>query len=210
MSKVYFSVTISLDGVMAAPEDRTVSEWMPQWMRLQDYLFHQRFFRRNLGFGDDGETGVDNQIVQHTFERTGATIIGRRMFNEGERMWPEEAPFHTPVFVLTHHAREPWVRPGGTVFHFVTDGVESALRQAREAAGERDIRIGGGPHTVRQFLAAGLVDEFHVGVAPVLLGEGQRLFDQIDASGVTLEPAESTFSPRMNHLRYTVKRVASK
>lgn len=205
MSKVFFSITASLDGFMA-PEWRTDEQWLDQWLQLQDYVLHQRFFRRNLKLGDDGETGVDNQILEETFNRTGVTIIGKRMFDAGESSWPEEAPFHTPVFVLTKQRRDPWPRPGGTVFHFVNDGIESALRQAREVAGGRDIRIGGGAHTVQQFLNAGLVDEFHIAVAPVLLHSGPRVFDRLDAGRIELELAETIPSPRVTHLKYRVVR----
>src|SRR5919197_487974 len=204
MSKVFFSVTVSLDGYMA-PEWRSDDQWMSQWMQLQDHVFHQRFLRGNLELGGDGETGDDNRILEETFERTGVTIMGKRMFDAGERSWPEEAPFHTPVFVLTHQRREPWERPGGTVFHFVNDGYESALRQAREVAGDRDIRIGGGVNTVQQYLNAGLVDEFHLAVAPVLLGSGIRLFDGIDPESVGLELREAIRTPRVHHLRYGVR-----
>lgn len=204
MSKVFFSVTVSLDGYMA-PEWRSDDQWMSQWMQLQDYAFHQRFLRSNLDLGGDGETGEDNRILEETFERTGVTIMGKRMFDSGERAWPEEAPFHTPVFVLTHQKREPWERPGGTVFHFVNDGYESALRQAREGAGDRDIRIGGGVNTVQQYLNAGLVDEFHLAVAPVVLGSGIRLFDGVDPASVGLELQEAIQTPRVHHLRYSVK-----
>lgn len=206
MSRVFFSVTASLDGFMA-PEWRTDEQWRRQWMRLQDYVFHQRFFRRNLKLGDDGETGVDDRILAETFDRTGVTIIGKRMFDAGERSWPEEAPFHTPVFVVTKQVRDPWPRPGGTVFHFVNDGIESALRQAREVAGGRDVRIGGGAHTIQQFLNAGLVDEFHVAVAPVLLHAGRRLFDRLDPDRIALEPGDAVPSPRVTHLRYRVVRT---
>ncbi|MFD0855972.1 dihydrofolate reductase family protein [Actinomadura adrarensis] len=206
MSKVFFSVTVSLDGYMA-PEWRSDDQWMSQWTRLQDYMFHQRFIRNNLKFGGaaDGETGDDNRIQEETFQRTGVTIMGRRMFDLGERSWPEDAPFHTPVFVLTHQERKSWERPGGTVFHFVNDGYESALRQAREVAGDRDIRIGGGVNTVQQYLNAGLVDEFHLAVAPVLLGSGLRLFDGVDPASIGLELQEALKTPRVHHLRYTVK-----
>lgn len=205
MSKVFFSITASLDGFMA-PEWPTDKQWLEQWMRLQDYVFHQRFFRRNLKLDDGGETGVDNQILEETFNRTGVTIIGKRMFDAGESSWPEEAPFHTPVFVLTKQKRESWPRPGGTVFHFVNDGVESALRQAREVAGDRDIRIGGGALTIQQFLNAGLVDEFHIAVAPILLHSGLRVFDRLDPGQIELELAETIPSPRVTHLKYRVVR----
>lgn len=205
MSKVFFSVTMSLDGFIA-PEWQSDEQWIRAWSQLQNYVFQQRFFRRNLGWGDDGETGTDNSLLEQVFERTAVTIIGKRMFDAGERSWPDEAPFHTPVFVVTHQVREPWERPGGTVFHFVNDGIEGALRRARDTGGDGDIRIGGGASTIQQFLAAGLVDDFHVAVSPVLLGRGIRLFDRIDPHGLVLEPREPESSPRVTHLKYAVKR----
>src|SRR5690606_26125292 len=112
---------------------------------------------------------------QETFERTGASVMGKRMFGLGEQAWPEEAPFHTQVFVVTHEKRAPWKRPGGTTFHFVNDGIQTALDRAREAAGARDIRIAGGGATLAEHLDAGLVDEFSIALAPVLFGSGLRL-----------------------------------
>jgi dihydrofolate reductase len=151
--KVFFSVTMSLDGFMApeavpaedvfSPEkqdDPGVRRWMTKWSELQAWLFPQRWFRENLKLGEGGEEGIDNDIARATYERTGASVMGKRMFDLGEQAWPEEAPFHTPVFVVTHTRRDPWERPGGTTFHFVNDGIESALDQAREAAGDRDVR----------------------------------------------------------------------
>ncbi|UJR84463.1 dihydrofolate reductase family protein [Sandaracinus amylolyticus] len=205
MSKVFFSVTMSLDGFIA-PEWRSDEQWIQQWMGLQDYALHQKFLRENLKIGEGGETGVDNTILESTFRRTGVSIMGKRMFDAGEHRWPEEAPFHSPVFVLTHQPRAPWERPGGTVFHFVNDGIESALRQARSVARGKDIRIAGGAHTIRQYLQAGLVDEAHIALAPVLLGEGIRLFDRIDPQTLTLAITEAVHSPRVTHLRYAVTR----
>ena len=135
--KVFFSVTMSLDGFIAPEErmdDPDVQRWMAQWMELQQWIFPLRFFRENLKLGEGGEEGRDNDIVRETFERTGASVMGKRMFDLGEQAWPEEAPFHTPVFVVTHEKRDPWERPGGTTFHFVNDGIGPALDQAREAA----------------------------------------------------------------------------
>ena len=132
---VFFSVSMSLDGFIA-PESS--EELMGrQWMELQRWIFPTRFFRENLTLGKGGEEGRDNDIVRETFERTGASVMGKRMFEAGERMWPENAPFHTPVFVVTHEKRDPWERPGGTTFHFVNDGIEAALGRAHEAAGDR-------------------------------------------------------------------------
>jgi dihydrofolate reductase len=132
--------------------------------------------------------------------------MGKRMFERGERFWPEEAPFHTPVFVLTRQVRSPWERPGGTTFHFVNDGIESALGRAREVAGGGDIRIAGGAHAILQYLNAGLIDEFSIALAPVFFGGGIRLFDGVDASRITAEIVETIHSPLVTHLRYVVNR----
>jgi dihydrofolate reductase len=211
MSTVFFSVGMSLDGFIA-PEgmelahahDPHYKDWLSQWMKLQSWVFEQRFFRENQHLGEGGETGEDNRILEETFNRTGATILGKRMFDGGEHNWPEEAPFHTPVYVLTHQVREPWERPGGTTFFFVNDGIESALRQAREAAGNRDVRIGGGADTILQYLNAGLVDEFAIALAPVFFGGGVRLFDGIHRDKVGVEIKKAIHSPLVTHLRYAV------
>jgi dihydrofolate reductase len=216
--KVFFSVTMSLDGffapeslegVVATPErrqeDPRLERWMAQWMELQDYAFHQRFFRENLDLGGGGEEGLDNAILEETFKRTGASVMGKRMFDLGEQAWPEEAPFHTPVFVVTHQVRQPWERPGGTTFHFVNDGIHSALGRAREAAGDRDVRIAGGGETILEYLNAGLVDEFTIALAPVLFGSGLRLFEGVDADRVALELLRTDPSPRVTHLTYAAR-----
>ena len=213
---VFFSVTMSLDGYMApesSPEDveamrrdeRTpgLDRWSAQWGRLQSWILEQRFFRENLKLGTGGGEGRDNAILEETFQRTGASVMGKRMFELGERMWPEEAPFHTPVFVLTSQVREPWVRPGGTTFHFVNDGIESALRQARAVAGDRDVRISGGADSIQQYLRAGLVDEFTLAISPVMFGGGPRLFAGIGRD-VGVELVETIASPRVTHVRYAV------
>ena len=211
MSKVFFSVGMSLDGFLAPEgmdldhaDDPTYKDWLNQWMELQKWVSEQRFFRERLKLGEGGETGQDNRILEETFNRTGVSIMGKRMFDGGERFWPEEAPFHTPVFVLTKQVRSPWERPGGTTFHFVNDGIASALRQAREVAGGKDIRIAGGAHAILQYLNAGLVDEFSIALAPVFLGAGVRLFDGIDRRKVELEIVEAIHSPLVTHLRYAV------
>ncbi len=143
--------------------------------------------------------------MEAILKRTGASIMGKRMFEEGERNWPEEAPFHTPVFVLTKEVRNPWERKGGTTFHFVNDGIESALRQARDVARGKDIRIAGGAHLVRQYLSAGLVDEFSIALAPVFLGDGLRLFDGVDKRRFSVDIVEAIHSPMVTHLRYAVR-----
>jgi dihydrofolate reductase len=178
-----------------------------QWAALQSWIFPQRFFRENLNLGEGGETGLDNDMARGIFERTGVSIIGKRMFEGGERFWPEEAPFHTPVYVVTHTKRTPWQRPAGTTFHFVNDGIESALARARTAAGGRDIRIGGGADLIQQYLNAGLVDQFTTSIAPALLGDGTRLFDRIKFKQISLELIDTIPSPRATHLSYTVSRT---
>ena len=213
MGKVFFSVSMSLDGFiapegmdMAHADDPSYQDWLKLWSELQNWVEQQQFFRQNLQLGEGGETGQDNHILEETFNRTGVSIMGKRMFEGGERFWPEEAPFHTPVFVLTTQVRDPWVRPGGTTFYFVNDGIESALRQAREAAGDKDIRIAGGANAILQYLNAGLVDEFEIALAPVFFGSGIRLFDGIDRRKVGLEIVEAIHSPLVTHLRYAVTR----
>lgn len=201
--RVYFSVSMSLDGYIAPDSpDELMGK---QWMELQSWVFPTRFFRENLGLGAGGEEGPDNDIARATFERTGSSIMGKRMFDAGEQMWPENAPFHTPVYVVTHEQRDPWERPGGTVFHFVNDGIRSALDQARAAAGERDVRIAGGGETILQYLNAGLVDEFTIALAPVLFGSGVRLFDGIDASGIALDQRTVVPTKRATHVTYGVR-----
>ncbi len=208
---VFFAVSMSLDGFIAPAgmtlehgDDPSYQNWGAQWGALQNWVFPQRFFRENLHLGAGGETGPDNDMAQSIFERTGVTILGKNMFDGGERFWPEDAPFHTPVFVVTHTEREPWERPGGTTFHFVNDGIESALTQAQGVAGGRDVRIGGGADLIQQYLQAGLVDEFIVSVAPVLLGSGTALFDGLEFGQVGFVVAEVLASPRVTHLRYAV------
>jgi dihydrofolate reductase len=201
--RLFFSVSMSLDGFIA-PESS--EELMGQrWIELQRWVFPQRFFRENLKLGAGGEEGRDNEILRTTFEHTGASVMGKRMFDAGEKMWPDEAPFHTPVFVVTHDKRDPWERPGGTTFHFVNDGIESALDQAREAAGNRDIRIAGGGTTIVEYLNAGLIDEFSIALSPVLFGSGIRLFEGVDASRVVLEPVRAEPTERVTHLTYAMR-----
>src|SRR5690606_16345909 len=198
--KVFFSVSMSLDGFIAP---QSSDELMGrQWMELQRWVFPQKFFRENLKLGNGGEEGRDNDILRETFERTGASVMGKRMFDAGERMWPEEAPFHTPVFVVTHEKRDPWERPGGTTFHFVNDGIEAALDLARDAAGDRDVRIAGGGEAILQYGNPGLGGEFNIGLLAGFFGKGVRLFEGVDADRVALEQVRAESSPRVTHLTY--------
>ncbi len=201
--KVFFSVSMSLDGFIAPQSSEELMG--QQWMELQRWIFPTRFFRENLTLGKGGEEGRDNDIVRETFERTGASVMGKRMFDAGEQMWPENAPFHTPVFVVTHEKRNSWERPGGTTFHFVNSGLEAALDRAREAAGDRDVRIAGGGRTILQYLNAGLIDEFTIALSPVLFGSGIRLFEGIDAARVALKQVRAEPTERVTHLTYVVR-----
>ena len=209
MSKVFVNVGLSLDGYMA-PEGMTLEnwdkpeahDWAAKWGALMGWALSLQTFRENLKLGPGGETGPVNDLFRRTTERIGANIMGKRMFEAGERGWPEEAPFHTDVYVLTHEAREPWARPGGTTFFFVTDGIESALARARASAGSRDIRISGGADVIQQYLNAGFVDELEIALAPVLFGGGRRLFENLkdDVPGFKID---SVFpSALATHLRY--------
>lgn len=201
--RVFFSVSMSLDGFIAPESSEELMG--KQWMELQRWVFPTRFFRENLTLGAGGEEGRDNDIVRNTFDRTGASVMGKRMFDAGERMWPANAPFHTPVFVLTHERREPWERPGGTTFHFVNEGITSALERAREAAGDLDVRIAGGGRAILQYVNAGLIDEFTIALSPVLFGTGIRLFEGVDAGRVALEQVGVEPTQRTTHLTYAVR-----
>ena len=206
MSKVFVNIALSLDGYLA-PEGMTMSDpghmnWGEKWGALMAWLLNTECFRQNLKFGPGGETGPVNDLVRYTTERTGASILGKRMLDQGEIAWPEEAPFHTPVFVLTHQKREPWVRPGGTTFHFVNDGPEHALELAREAAGKHDVRIGGGADVIQQYLNLGAVDELEIAVAPVLFGGGRRLFESLREPLPRFRIDKVLDGPAATHVRY--------
>jgi dihydrofolate reductase len=209
MSKVFVNIALSLDGYMA-PEGMTLEHWTTpgyknwgaKWGALMRWIIGTQYFRENLKFGPGGETGPVNDMIRKTTERIGANIMGKRMFEQGERSWPEEAPFHTPVFVLTHEKREPWVRPGGTTFYFVNDGVESALRQARESAGGRDIRVAGGANLIQQYLNMGVIEELEIAQAPVLFSSGRRLFENLQESVPQFRIDNILAGPHAAHLRY--------
>lgn len=209
---VFFDMSISLDG-FSAPDgmemehahDPSYKDWMNRWSALQSWIFPLKSFRETLQLGEGGETGEENDALEQTFNRTGVSIMGKNMFRGGEAFWPEEAPFHTPVFVLTHQVREPWVRPGGTTFYFVNDGIESALRQAQAVAGDRDIRIAGGANLVQQFLNAGLIDEFTLHISPVFLEGGTPLFWNVNGVG-NVRVKNTIVSTRATHVTYTIEK----
>lgn len=209
MSTVFVNIGLSLDGYMA-PEGMAIAhwdrpeykQWGEKWGALMRWIINQQYFRENLKFGPGGETGPVNDMLRNTTERIGANIMGKRMFAQGEVSWPEEAPFHTPVFVLTHEKRAPWVRPGGTTFHFVNDGPESALEQARASAGSRDIRISGGADVIQQYLNMGVVEELEIALAPVLFGGGRRLFENLHEPVPRFRIDRVVDGPAATHMRY--------
>jgi dihydrofolate reductase len=209
MSKVFVNIALSLDGYMA-PEGMTMEHWASpeyknwgaKWGALMAWLINQQYFRQNLNFGPGGETGPVNDMVRHTAERIGANIMGKRMFEQGEASWPADAPFHTPVYVLTHMKREPWVRPGGTTFHFINDGPERALELARASAGGRDVRIAGGANVIQQYLNMGVVEELEIALAPVLFYSGRRLFDNLREGLPRFRIDRMYDGPAATHLRY--------
>jgi dihydrofolate reductase len=204
MSVVFVDVGISVDGFIAGSNRGPDNPMGDGAVAMHTWMFKTATFREHLHLEGSGETGEDDARVKRVFSRIGANVMGRNMFEEGERVWPEEAPFHTPVFVLTHDEREPWERKGGTTFHFVTDGIESALSQAKQAAKGKDVRISGGAYTIKEYLHAGLVDELTLHVAPVLLCEGARIFDRLSGDKVKLEQVESSASELVTHVTYRV------
>ncbi|WP_231931135.1 dihydrofolate reductase family protein [Micromonospora coriariae] len=203
-------LSISLDGYVAGPDQSRQDPLGRGGLRLHEWFFGLDSWRAQHGL-TGGERGVDADLVEELTRDVGAYVLGRRMFGGGDGDWDEswqgwwgdDPPFQTPVFVLTHHPRAPLVMRGGTEFRFVTDGIGSALRQAREAAGDRQVSVGGGASTVRQYLAAGLIDTLHLHLVPVLLGAGERLFDGI---APRLEQVAVVAGPTVAHLRYRVLR----
>jgi len=208
MSKVFVDIGISFDGFIAGPNGGPANPLGDGGVKIHDWMFKQKAFLEHLEMEGGDTDNIDNTIIEEIFGRIGANIMGKRMFEEGENNWPENAPFHSPVFVLTKEVREPWKRKGGTTFYFVNDGIESAFEKAKAAAGNKDIRISGGADTIRQYLNAGLVDEFDIHLTPLLIGEGVRLFDNTTMHGVketlSLEINKVVHSPLVTHLFYKV------
>ncbi|MHB1587731.1 MAG: dihydrofolate reductase family protein [Acidiferrobacteraceae bacterium] len=201
----------SLDGYAAGPEQSPQNPLGIGGMALHEWIFATRTFQRMLG-REDGTTGIDDDFVARGFAGVGAWILGRNMFGPVRGPWRDEAcrgwwgdepPYHTPVFVLTHHARAPLVMAGGTIFHFVTDGIHAALERANAAAGGLDVRLGGGVHTVRQYLQARLVDSVHIASTPVLLGRGEALFAGLDLPALGYASTECVSAPHVTHVVLT-------
>lgn len=206
MSKVFVNIGLSLDGYMA-PEGMTMNNptyknWGVKWGAMMGWIMNLQHFRDNLKLGPGGDTGAVNDMLRNTTERMGANIMGKRMFDQGEAVWPEEAPFHTPVYVLTNVKREPWVRPGGTTFYFVNDGAERALDLARASAGDKDIRIAGGADVIQQYLNLNAIDELEIALAPVFFGSGRRLFENLNEPAPQFRIDKVVDGPAATHLRY--------
>ena len=203
------SFSISLDGYGAGPSQSLDHPLGVGGEELHQWVFPTRTFQRKVMGGDDGTTGIDDDFAARGFENVGSWILGRNMFAPSRGAWPDdgwqgwwgdEPPYHVPVFVLTHHARPPLEMKGGTTFYFVTDGIHEALDRAREAADDKDVRIGGGPNTIRQYLREGLIDELHVAIAPVLLGRGEPLFEDLDLRALGYECVEFVGTENATHV----------
>jgi dihydrofolate reductase len=201
--------TLSLDGYGAGPDQDINNPLGVGGIELHQWLIPTRTFQRNLFGKDGGTTGIDDDFATRGFQNVGAWILGRNMFGPIRGDWPDDnwkgwwgdnPPYHAPVFVLTHHARAPINMEGGTTFHFVTGGIHEALDRAREAASGKDVRIGGGPGTVRQYLREGLVDALHIAISPVLLGRGEPLFTGLDLRALGYACVESVASEKATHV----------
>jgi dihydrofolate reductase len=214
MSRLRLNMMISLDGFTAGPEQSEQNPFGLGGMQLNEWIFPLKAFREMQGEAG-GEVNASTPIVESWFDNVGATVMGRNMFGGGpgpwgadpwRGYWGDEPPYHHPVFVLTTHAREPLPMQGGTTFHFVTDGIESALEQARDAAGGKDVSLGGGATVVQQYLAAGLLDEMLLSLVPVFLGRGTRLFDNLPDDMPRPQQVEAMEAPGVTHIRYRFQR----
>ena len=202
---------LSIDGFGAGPDQSLDNPLGVGGEGLHNWFFPTRTFQKMFG-GGEGTTGVDDEFATQAMSNLGAWILGRNMFGPIRGPWPddnwkgwwgEEPPYHTPVFVLTHHPRPPLPMKGGTTFHFVTDGIHDALERAKAAAHGKDIRVGGGAATIRQYLRAGLIDEMHLAISPVLLGSGEKLLDGIDLPAQGFSCAKHVTTPNAMHLVLT-------
>ena len=212
MSKLrVHAFAISIDGYGAGPNQNLENPLGVGGLALHEWFFPTRTFQRMQG-KDSGTTGIDDDFAARGFENIGASIMGRNMFGPVRGPWPDEnwkgwwgdnPPFHTPVFVLTHHARAPISMAGGTTFHFVTDGIHAAVERASAAADGRDIRVGGGVATIQQFLRAGLIDSLHLAISPVLLGSGEQLFADIDMPKLGYQCTEHVATLKATHVVLT-------
>jgi dihydrofolate reductase len=211
MSKLRLSMTMSLDGFVAGPDQSETNPLGVGGMHLHDWLVSLKAFTDTHG-GDGGDVNASTPFAEEILGNTGATIMGRNMFGGGpgpwaddpwKGYWGDDPPYHHAVFVLTRHPREPLELQGGTTFHFVTDGIESALERARVSAGGKDVSLGGGADVVQQYLAAGLLDEMVISLVPIFLGAGARLFDNLGEPAPKLRQVQAVEAPGVTHIRYT-------
>ncbi|MBR2649288.1 MAG: dihydrofolate reductase [Sediminibacterium sp.] len=201
MSQIILDCGISLDGFFAGNNRGPSNPMGGVSGEIHNWMFKQKAFWKHLHMDGGEEDGADGKLIEDVFARTGAYIMGKRMFEEGEAVWPEDL-FKADVYVLTHEKREPWVQKGTTTFYFINDGIQSALEKARESAKGMDIRIQGGANTIQQFLNAGLIDELTIHISPVFLGTGIRLFDGINKDNYNIQIEEVIPSHLTTHLRY--------
>jgi len=201
MSKTIFDIAISLDGYMAGDNRSPQNPLGDDGMTIHNWMFVQKAFWEHLGKEDGSEDGPDGQLIRETIARTGAYIMGKRMFEEGEPNWPEDL-YKADVYVLTHEKREPWIQKGATTFYFINDGIESAFEKAKQSAKGKDIRIQGGGNAIQQYLNAGLIDEFCIHISPIILGSGIRLFDNIEKNLYNVEISEVIPSKLTTHIKY--------
>jgi dihydrofolate reductase len=212
MSKLKLDISMSLDGFIAGPNQSEEHPLGEGGMQLHEWVFGLAAWRTPHGL-EGGEVNASSELVEKSLENIGASVMGRNMFGGGpgswgadpwDGWWGEDPPFHTPVFVLTHHARPPLEKQGGTTFFFVTDGIQSALAQAKEAAGGKDVSLGGGANVAQQYLSAGLIDELQINLIPIFLHDGARLFEHVAGAEVELEPIRIVEAPGVTHLKYRV------
>jgi dihydrofolate reductase len=203
MAKVTSEMSMSLDGFIAGPNDDIETPLGEGGDRLHHWTYELASWRE-LHRLPGGKANRDSEVLEESFKNTGAVVMGSRMFSFGEGYWGRNPPFHNPVFIVTHNAREMVTREGGTTYTFVTDGIESALKQARTAAGDRDISVAGGASIVQQFLKKGLLDELQIHLVPVLFGDGRMLFDQHGTERIELERTRVVESNAVTHLRFRV------
>lgn len=201
MSKVFFDCGISLDGFFAGDNRGPDNPMGGVSGQLHAWMFRQKAFWEYHGGSGGSEDGKDGALIRETIDRTGAFIMGKRMFEEGEALWPNDL-YKADVFVLTREKRDPWVQDGSTTFYFINDGIASALEQARASAQGKDVRIQGGADTIQQYLNAGVIDECFIHVAPVFLGSGVRLFEGMDPNRYDVRAEEVIASNATTHIRY--------
>ncbi|CAN5161019.1 dihydrofolate reductase family protein [soil metagenome] len=211
MARLRFDISMSLDGFIAGPNQSEENPLGEGGMQLHEWGVELAAWRTRHGH-EGGKVNASTEVIEESLENVGAIVMGRNMFgghgpwgdDPWDGWWGDDPPFHMPVFIVTHHAREPVTKEGGTTFTFVTDGIESALEHAREAAAGKDVALGGGANVAQQYLKAGLIDEMQLHVVPVVLGAGARLFDNLEGAEIALECTRTVAANGVTHLKYRV------